>query len=1464
MIEVPQRPAAADGGPPAGGTRPEAGGRSPASAGRSRTDERLRYSLWLIVCCLLLAVLAFATRPGNILADTKIDLAVNPLGFLHRALQLWDPSQFGQLQNQAVGYLFPMGPFFALGKLMALPGWVVQRLWLTALSVAAFLGTVRLARRLEIGTQGTRIAAGLAYALSPRALTLLGVNSGELLPAAMLPLILIPLVRLMRHGHEMDRRGRLRAVAQSAAAVALCSGMNAASVVAVLSLALIYILTGERSWSRWRVLACWAPAVVLATCWWSVPLLLLGKYGVSILPYSESAQITTSVTSLSDMMRGTEDWDAYLVVNGSAWWPVGYILSTATLPTIATGAVAGFGLSGFLSRRLPERRFLLCALLAGLVIVGSGYVSGLGNPLAASVDHLINGPLAPLRNIRKFDPLIRLPIALGLAHLLASVRWPRSQVVVRLLAAAGLAIVALPAYTGGVSQAGDFSGVPAYWVSAANWLTRHAGNQAVLELPGARFGEYLWGRPLDDVLQPLFAGDWASDQLSAIGSAGNTRLLDAIERQVDAGAGSAGLAQLLARMGIRYVLVRNDLIRSDLYGAWPARIADALNSSPGLHEVAHFGTGKVGNAKPDDAVSNFDAPYPPIEILQVAGAQPVASVVPAASTLRVYGGPESLLTLADLGALKGRPVVLNSDSPGIAASQDVITDSLRRIQRNFGEIRLDYTQTLTARAPLSDLEAANDYLEPSWLPYQSVAQYHGIANVTASSSTADITALPGQSATGGLPFAAVDGNPATSWESGGLTGPVHQWLQVDFDHPADPGAIQVGFDDNVFIGPPVTRVTVTTSAGTVTDSVRQTSRPQALAVPSGATRWLRITVAAVGPYPFGLTGSQVGISGVSVPGVMASRTIMAPTVSVPGRVQPSVLLAKAEPQPTGCMRTSLRWVCSPSLVRPTEEQYGFDEGFTSPAGHAATLTGQAIMTSTRLIARYAWPGQDQPRVTASSAYTADPEDMAAAAFDGTMSTAWISGAGNQHPVLRIRWHGMKTIRDLEVIQPPGGNSLAQVSVTDPAGQLTGGFIGRGNKLTFGKPLRTDELTLAFSPANLPLQIAEVVVPGVRPLRARAAAAVRLRCGLGPTISLDGRLVPTSATGTAADLLYGRPMTFTACSTAEVRAGQDIVDEPAADPTGWDVQSVLVSPPGAESLQAAATVRSAPARVISWNDSRRILKVTAAQQSYLELAQNFNAGWQASINGKTLTPVQLDGWEQAWLLPAGTQGIVTLTYQPDGTYRDALIGGLALLAIIVGIALLPRRRRTASAAATAAADRGAGDRGAGDRELAGRELTGREPGDQGAGDRELADPGPAAQELADRGPADGAQHRQRRTGWPLRGVAACACVGLLALLGLWLAGLTGAVLLPATTFLFIAAGRLAGSSTLAGAICAAVSSRWLPVVLLVAAAAAGAAGILLQDRAASGALITVLTDVGPQLLCLVIVSRIVAELFTTSD
>ncbi len=489
--------------------------------------ERIRERIRVTAFCLLLLVLPFVTAPGDIISDTKLDLAINPAGFLARALTLWDPTQFGQLQNQAVGYLFPMGPFFLLGKLAGLQPWVIQRLWIGAVLMAAFLGTFWLAGRLGIGTPWTRILGGLCYTLSPMALSLAGVDSALFLPAAMLPWVLLPLTGPAFRGRRVPGRpgatalARLRTVARSGLAVAACGGTNAAATVPIVLAALLFILVRSGPAPRWRVLAWWLPAVALASVWWAVPLLLLGKYGVSFLPYTESASVTTSVTSLWNTLRGTEDWTSYLVMDGQPWGQLAYKIATDAAPIVLSGLIAGLGLAGLLRRGLPERRFLLLSVLAGVVIIGTGYVSSLGNPLASQLDHLINGPAAPLRNLWKFDPMIRLPIALGLAHLAAAhpdpdpergpaaARVSRLAAAVPVIAALAVAALAVPAYISGLAAAGAYPQIPGYWVRAASWLDRHAGRQAVLVVPGAAFGQYLWGSPKDDVLEPLSTVDWA-------------------------------------------------------------------------------------------------------------------------------------------------------------------------------------------------------------------------------------------------------------------------------------------------------------------------------------------------------------------------------------------------------------------------------------------------------------------------------------------------------------------------------------------------------------------------------------------------------------------------------------------------------------------------------------------------------------------------------------------------------------------------------------------------------------------------------------------------------------------------------------------------------------------------------------------------------------------------------------------
>ena len=132
---------------------PEAEDETPT---RSLATSALRQVGYAVI----LTAFAFAQSSGQMVADTKFDLVTSPRRFLASALRLWDPTAaFGQLQNQAYGYAWPMGPFFVVGELVRLPPWVVQRAWWALLLCVAFFGILRLARRLDLGTPGTQVLA---------------------------------------------------------------------------------------------------------------------------------------------------------------------------------------------------------------------------------------------------------------------------------------------------------------------------------------------------------------------------------------------------------------------------------------------------------------------------------------------------------------------------------------------------------------------------------------------------------------------------------------------------------------------------------------------------------------------------------------------------------------------------------------------------------------------------------------------------------------------------------------------------------------------------------------------------------------------------------------------------------------------------------------------------------------------------------------------------------------------------------------------------------------------------------------------------------------------------------------------------------------------------------------------------------------------------------------------------------
>ncbi|GAA1263977.1 alpha-(1-_3)-arabinofuranosyltransferase [Sphaerisporangium rubeum] len=1236
-------------GPPADGHAEPA-----ASAPERRdpgVDERLRGRLHRLACSLLLVTLAMLTQPGRLISDTKIDLAMTPAAFLGRAVELWDTAQFGQLQNQVAGYLFPMGPFFLLGRTAGLDGWVVQRLWTALLLVLAFAGAERLMARLGVGTPRTRLIGALAYALAPRALTMAGVLSAEFQPAALLPWIMLPLVTAALGGN------RVICAARSAFAVALCGGVNAAAVVAVLVLPGLYIVT--RDAYRLRLLAWWGFGVAAATVWWTLPLLLFSRYGFSFLPYTESAGTTTAVTSLPNVLRGTPDWVSWIYTGAGPSEPVGFELATRPLLVVATCVVAALGLAGLLRADLRERRFLALAVLAGTLIAVSGHISLLEPGFAGHVRDLLDGPLAPLRNLRKFDAVLRLPVAIGLAHLLATARLPRTtraRPVLAGVALAALTVTVVPAVTLGMAASGSLRDIPDYWRQAASWLNDHAGRQGVLAVPGSRFGEYTWGRPLDEPSQQLLTVRWAQRQVAAAGSLGLVRLLDAVDQRLSTGYGSPGAAPVLARMGVRYLLVRNDLDRRELTGAWPARVHQALDASPGLTKVAEFGP-PSGGGWTDDALDGLDQRYPSLEVYEVAAADPAVSLLPAGDLTRLYGGPEGLLALADHGLLGPGPVVLNDDdAAGAEPRQVFVTDSLRRRQRQFGELRVSISPTLTAGETPRRAGAVDDYVEDDWKPYWATARLQGVAEVSASSSASGPEAIRDLHVEGALPYAAIDGDPRTAWRSGGWGGAKGQWLKVGFGRPLDVPEARVAFVADPALGPFPARVAVETDAGRLEQDVAATGAPQRLAVPKGRATWLRIQVLAVGGTPDAAgDGTSVAISELSVPGLLPSRTIVSPVVDVPENGQ---VLTRA-PEGAACVEGSTRWVCSPSLARPGEEGYAFDHEFTAAADAERTVSGYAVLRDPALVDRYTRPG-GPPVVRGSSAWSGDPAVQPRSAFDGDPATTWVTSDDDTSPELTIAWEGRRDISRLTVRRPPTARPPTSVIVTGSSGAVRGGWIGDDGVVRF-PPLRTDRLALRFAgPGSL--QVGEVVVPGVDPLPGASRDRFTLRCGLGPTLLVNGTQLRSRAEGTFGDVLAGRPLRYVTCGPAPVVAGRNHVIVSPLDP--FRVDSAVLAGAAVARLPHTGT---AVARDLT--GTTRTVDVTAPDASYLVVAENHNPGWRATAGGQVLEPVRIDGWRQGWAVPAGFSGRVTLTFTPDAPFRWTLLGGAGALVAVLFFALL---------------------------------------------------------------------------------------------------------------------------------------------------------------------------------------------------
>lgn len=1242
-----------------------------------------------------LVAAAFVQAPGRLSADTKLDLLVDPVAFLGRAWTLWEPQgQFGQLQNQAYGYFLPMGPFFALGHLLQAPAWVVQRAWWALLLVVAYGGVLVLADRLGIGTSGTRVLAALAFALSPRAVTELGGISAELWPSAVAPWVLVPIVGA-RAGTER------RSAARSAVAVACAGGVNAVAAGATLPLAVVWLVAGVGGRVRRRLALWWALLVPAAIAWWLVPLVVLGRFSPPFLDWIESASVTTSVASLSQALRGTTHWVAWLG-GASPEWPAGTALVTTPV-LVALGWVGVvLAVAGLLMRSTPHRTFLVGGVVVGLLLLTLGNVGAATPPWAGAVRDLLDGPLAALRNTHKFDVVVRLPLALGLAHAVAAIRLPVlpqarwSRHGVRVLAVCAVLGTAVPVLVGNVPARGTFREVPPYWHEAADWLATHDDGGRTLVVPGATFATSLWGDPRDEPLQALARTPWAARNVVPLSSAGNIRMLTTVEAQLATGRGSPGLAAYLARAGVTRLLVRADL--SGVPEAVPRAVTvrSALSGSPGLSPEVRFGPvvggARLGNAVFDDGL---DVVAPALEVWRVspdgatadsapAGADPRVEVRPVSDAVRVAGGPENLLALDDLDLLRGRPTVLAGDpeASAVGGLPLVATDGPQRREASFAAVRDVWSAPLGPLSPWYFDRRVHDWdvfdgprVTAAWTGSPAPAATPGAAGPATAVAVTDVSASSSVDALSS-PWAALDGDPLTAWRSRPLES-APAWWRVTFAEPVEPPRTLV-----VVPAPQtgITAVDVVTEAGrrrTTTGEVGADSRR--VEVPPGPTRWLRVEVTeqrgTLFPQPAAFTS-------VVLPGIDVSRPLRLPAVGRPDEV----VLRTPRDGADGCVRLGTRPLCGRDLARRGEEDALLDRLVTLPAGGwsaSATVRPRADASLDALLR----PAGAALVAQASSRRSEEASERPQSAVDRDLGTAWVADPADPAPTLTLSWPSPRTVSSLQ-LQTDAALAASRASRIEVAagGETRTARVGADGRARF-EPLTGTSLRITVTDVrrlrsvdrfqgltDLPFGVSEVVVPGLDDLRVALARGTRVRvpCGGGPSLDVGGTVLPTAVVGTVGEVLRGDALRALPCKGGNpvVLPGGEVRVRLAAT-AAWAPQVVrLVATSGR--LGAAAPADAVT--VHRWDAGTRAVQVPAGDAARLLVVhENANPGWRATLAGRTLRSVRVDGWQQGWLLPAGAAGTVTLEYTPATAYRTGLVAGAGLLLAVLLLAL-PRRRR----------------------------------------------------------------------------------------------------------------------------------------------------------------------------------------------
>ncbi len=1251
---------------------------------------------------LALGALGFAAallqRPGLVVAETKVDLHVSPASFLHDVLSAWTPTgSLGHVfAGQYGGYLWPMGPFFALGDWLGVPAWAVDRLWIgLALALSAW-GMVRLLDALIGRPRGAgHLAGGLLYMLNPYVVTYMGRTSITLLATAALPWLLLCVHRGLR-----EPRGLWWPAAFALVLTSTGGGVNVA-VTAWLLLGPALLVLYELGWGGVAAGAARAfvvrlvPVAALASLWWMAAVLVHAHYGLDFLPYTEQPGTIWSTTSMPESLRLLGFWTSYIGVGytgtlRSFQADAGVYLGLAPV-VVATLLIPAACLGSFAwTRRARYAPLFLALVLLGLLVMFVGFPEGTPLRHAATFTYNHVQGVRFLRTTYKAGPLVALGLAglaaLGVGALRPGLRAPAVAAVAALVA---VACWPLARGVGLDRQLGLADGVPAAWRDAAHDLDRTLPHgQRAMVLPGQLFAFYDWGGTYDPILPALtdrpvavrFIVPFAD--LRAVDLQWTT---DALVSQQRALPGQ--LRPLLALMGVGAVLQGADDDRSRSGAPPPAAAAGELRTlgapvrAYGPRRTVPGAAGTLGPGARLPEVRRWNVPTGGmVRVLPRDGATVVDGSAQAIADLAGFGGLRADRALRYAGDLD--PGELRAQAASGASF--VVSDSNRHRAFVAARMRGDTGWTLPAGEQLSEDAAQLDPFPDRGTDAQTVAVVRGIASVRADFSPG-FAQFPER-----RPFAALDGDPSTAWLADRALARDRHHLDIGFTGPRDV--------DHVDLLPYVDKQGRVDRVAINGESFAVRPGWNRLPVHLRGVRSLTVQMAhLVGVAARG--GGAGGIRELRIPGVHASEALRPPVLverALRGADLRRSALTYLFDRTTGDDPYHPRVVTGGrqrGLVRDQQDgENAWARDVAPPAARswrADAWVSVAPETPDHFLDL--WAGGAGARFDGSSRFEGLGRNRASSAFDGDPRRAWIAGwIRSQGAWLQWRTATPRTIRTLRLERPAVRvrfptrvRVVADDRASPPMAVRPDGTVALPRPLR-GRTVRIEVLDAAFPDGTPGAQrqrravgVGEVTGDGVP--RARVARRGRLRpaCANGAGLRLGARRVQLRVTGSIEQLDAGRPLRAVACGGAvALPAGPLAV---RADATPWRLDHVRLTSP--------APAGAAPAgggRVLDpgsdGRGARDGVRVAVAGPSWLVLGESYDAGWRARCDGRSLgAPVPLQGYANAWPVQRGCTR-VSFAFAPNRVllWSDAI----SLVACLAMLALLVLRRPCAVAASLA--------------------------------------------------------------------------------------------------------------------------------------------------------------------------------------